>query len=296
MDRDSESKKYHRNSKRYLDQTSHTYSINPSSGLYEPNPQKEAQEVSENRRVQIEENPLPIQSRRDWKDFFDIIASGTGLLIASVGILISFFTAILLFFTVIFARKQWTEMHRTTIQSIRSADASNEAAQQAKVAIFQSKHQFIQDERPYLWTIEDRDHPEGPLHVNLEEGEYNNKIAFRYWIKNYGKSPALKVRSESYISFNRIDPEDDIQWKGFPDRSGIYAPGDSYFKTAFSKELADASTAQALRERPAKNLPPIAIHVRIEYFDQSGNRYMTELCMVTQPNGVIANCKKHNNL
>jgi hypothetical protein len=127
MDRDSESEKHYRNSERYLEQTGDGYSINPSSGLYEPNPREETREISEDRRVEIVANPLPISTRRDWKDTLEVFASGVGLLVAGLGIAISIGTLFLLVKTVQYARGQWQEMSASTQAQIQALEEGKRA-------------------------------------------------------------------------------------------------------------------------------------------------------------------------
>jgi hypothetical protein len=163
MDRDSESEKHNRNSHKYLEQVRDSYTINPATGLYEPKTYEEKPEIQEDRTGKIEGSPyfitaktiLPeLSVKRDWMDKSVPFFSGAGLLIALLSMVISAVTTALLICTVIFARKQWVEMHNATIQSTRSVEiatnALDENKRQFQKTLKQSASALQLDQRPWL--------------------------------------------------------------------------------------------------------------------------------------------------
>lgn len=162
-----------------------------------------------------------------------------------------------------------------------------------------TKEQFAKDQRPYLWKEVDEkgvEHVGEPrfelVYPDLSIGE----ISIDLWLKNYGKSPALEVRSLAYIS-DGPGGEDDVDWTSFPQEGGgIYPPGGAFSKTARTRHPVSRS---AMQFRPITDLktPNLwAIHILVKYSDQNGNRYSSEICTVVQANGVSKRCKKNNHM
>ena len=120
------------------------------------------------------------------------------------------------------------------LKAIReSGHAAGNALEEAKKALTQSRDQFIQDERPYMWTSEPVGY--GFIHPqNTNSGANSGKIACDVIFKNYGKSPAIKVRSYTYISTNVPDPENDIDWSTLTKVEGVYPPGATFTATSRS--------------------------------------------------------------
>ena len=100
---------------------------------------------------------------------------------------------------------QIDEAHGLVIQS-------GEQVAQAKSALRQSKEQFIEDQRPYLWLDDDAAHPQTVRVDSSGSGPNSGKLASEFTIKNYGKSAAMRVHSVTYISAGISDPENDIHW------------------------------------------------------------------------------------
>ena len=185
--------------------------------------------------------------------------------------------------------------------STRAADAANDAVRQGKAALTQSREQFIEDERPYMWM--DTSKGLGPFSIEPPGmGDNAGKVRIDIEVKNFGKSPALKVHSFGYISVTGSDPENDIRWPQMKGKfiavgGGVYPPEDTFFKSVRSDEVADPITAQFINARTASTTKtPITLHLRIEYFDRSGTKYVSEICERMQANHVSVRCQDHNQI
>ena len=80
----------------------------------------------------------------------------------------------------------------------KQTNSASDEVTQAKLALAQSKDQFIQDERPLLWMEEPRPPSSSALIVHSID-QFTESFHTTLWIKNVGKSPALSVHSCGYI-------------------------------------------------------------------------------------------------
>jgi hypothetical protein len=90
-----------------------------------------------------------------------------------------------------YARLQWGEMKRTADQSVIAAGAAHSAAVTADQSLKDTKANFANDQRPYLWTTKSSSVPK----FDAKKGEI-------YWncvLEDYGKTPALHIRFKPYM-------------------------------------------------------------------------------------------------
>jgi hypothetical protein len=90
-----------------------------------------------------------------------------------------------------YARLQWSEMKRTADQSVIAAGAAQSAAVTADQSLKDTKANFANDQRPYLWTTKSSSVPK----FDAKKGEI-------YWncvLEDYGKTPALHIRFKPYM-------------------------------------------------------------------------------------------------
>jgi hypothetical protein len=153
-----------------------------------------------------------------------------------------------------------------------------------------TKKQFAQDQRPYLWL----EHGSGKNMTLGREpplaGFNAGKLFSNIWIKNYGKSPAIRVHSYAYISIKLPNPEYDVNWKKFSEAGAgaIHPPGDDFFITARTDETVPPDFIAKMGMD--SNNTVLAIHIRLVYYDESGNRYESVICMAGQANGIPKSC------
>jgi hypothetical protein len=180
-----------------------------------------------------------------------------------------------------------------------AAKAAQDSAKMAGNAVVQARNQFIQDQRPYLWYDDDmmvkRD--EQPWVESPSGGLNAGKLSASFWIKNYGKSPAIRTYSFGYLSVKQPNPEDPESWatgklseKGI---GGVYPPGSGFEITARTKDKMSIPLA-SFRSQPNDSV--VAAHIEIVYYDLSGNRYTSTICMAFQGNGASKRCNKEGKI
>ena len=299
MHRDSQSEKHYHNSERYLEQTSDGYSINPHTGIYEPASHKETSEVTQNRRIKLEEKSTSdSQARETGSDRFDLFFSSLQPLGRWYGRIDIFpHSGSVVLDSWPFAQKQWRENAQYYRSKVLDPPTSpTNRSNNLGEAMAQSKRQFIQEQRPYLWR-EDED--KVPPRVWIEPpgaGTNAGKLAVDLSISNFGKSPALHVGSYSYVSAEMPNVEDDVHWEAFPKiHEGIYPPGGGFSKTGHSDKVVSSSILRAVPSGPGE-VSPFTIHTLIKYTDYSGTPYSSEICVVWQRNLVWKKCKRHNEM
>ena len=178
-----------------------------------------------------------------------------------------------------------------TLWQARSAAKSVQAAQDS---IQLAKDQFAQDQRPYVAMSYDPKLAPNFSVVPATEIGLAGHIACTFHFKNYGKSPAVRLHTLSYIS-TTPRAEEDIHWKPINENVGVLLPPTSeVFNTAYS---ADANDQDAIASLYAKDLSGIKkliiIHILFVYYDQASHRYTSEFCFGHNANGAIYTCPDH---
>lgn len=127
MDSDDRRSRYQDGADRYLRHVDDTYVFDESSGLYKPISRHKQNDAEEKRRVEVQGQPLRIQTKVDW-DWLDI-------LFKTLGFLATVATLVLLWLTVRYAHRQWKAMDQTlgevqkqTVSVKESADAAKKSA------------------------------------------------------------------------------------------------------------------------------------------------------------------------
>jgi hypothetical protein len=177
-----------------------------------------------------------------------------------------------------------------------SRKSGEDQIRQSATALDATKNQFIQDQRPYLWYDDDEmvRTKSQPWIDGSSNGDFNaGKLSWSIWIRNFGKSPAIRTHSFGYISVTQPNPEDPESWaKGKLSEKGaggIYPPGSGFFVTARTKDRVPAPIAAFFHNQPVEVM---AAHIEVVYYDLSGNRYTSTICLAMQGNGVSKTCNK----
>lgn len=163
--------------------------------------------------------------------------------------------------------------------------------------------QFQKDQRPYVWYGGSFD-PNG-LHV-VE----NEKLSLNiHWI-NYGRSPATRVVATSGIFFGPDAMEKADDWfvhlgtdplpENPPSSEMVVPPGipSDPIKTfgGFSTIQTDKPLASDMVNYILSTDEPLAMVIRVQYYDGYGNRYWSDMCLSRFKNGAIPHCRKHNDI
>jgi hypothetical protein len=222
------------------------------------------------------------------------------------------FTGIMAFssaITVIVAFLQWDSMRRQLaemqgsgkqtdllIQEVtQQAMAANRLAIVANSSLAESKAQFQRDQRPYIIpTIEPFPvHPPGaPLQA-------------KYFLVNYGKSPAMKVSGYAAILIGRDALKQADEWftadinQRFNTQIGTMIPqgipnGLNKDKYAYipSKKVVSVEDAEMMNKIDNS----VVIVMRHVYFDSAGNRHGTDSCYAMLKTWEASFCNNHNEI
>jgi hypothetical protein len=156
----------------------------------------------------------------------------------------------------------------------RLADSAAKSAQL-------QREQFISAQRPRL------DEADGPAAIVSGLTRAKNGLGWNIPIKNYGNSAAINITDESYISTGGEDFK--LVRKG---TDGIIIPNRSmYFTLKFGNTLTSKEVESVL----ANHGPEIGIRVVLTYFDESGRRYVDEICQRIVEQSIV-NCGPQNQI
>lgn len=280
------------------------YVFDCGSRLYKP--ESEARKEDYEYQHQKAKSPgiLKVEVRRDWWVFFiaTIISLATFAIVATY----TYYAA-----RQVAASENANDVTRKSIrESGRSAALTLRAG---KIALADANKNFIESERPYIWTP----------NVRLAAFTETEPIKVEFLLGNYGKSPAVNERSVGgvFLGPNAQTLADnwfnDLKGKRLPPPSGdpknygslgIIPPG----VPVDFKSVADR-TDFAGSAIPTKNELLLARTLRMwmvavahfEYQDKAGNFYSTNACFVSIPDaapGQVAidlawgKCHLHNEI
>lgn len=260
---------YEKAATHYLEKVRGRYVFNKSSGLYEAKSERTEKQCEESSAGASRRTPFHVDLRRDW-----------------IVIIVSVVSLFLFGITIHYARLQWHEMHESTIQSTRAANTANRAVDIANTALTQSKNQFVQDERPYVWITD-----------NIQLGETSssdpiapNRIAVNYDILNYGKSPALNVQMVANIAVGD-KAERQTALKAFNKSGGSIMPPT---KGANASAISDTPPYPNFHTYGDKH--KIVVYGRIRYNDLYGNVYISDWCLAYVGAIHPSNCPDRNRM
>jgi hypothetical protein len=169
-------------------------------------------------------------------------------------------------------------------------------------SINNNSRQFQIDQRPYVWALEYT--PTKNVHIVANEAMWIN-IA---WV-NHGKSPAVKAMGTGKIFLGKNAMQEADKWfnslgtgqlPSQPIAETIIPPG---IPSDLEKPLGGYSTI--LTDHPLKqdevdyilnNEEPVAMVLRMQYYDLFGNRYWSDLCLSRYRLGSYPHCTLHNEM
>lgn len=159
--------------------------------------------------------------------------------------------------------------------------------------IDEMRHQFRQDQRPYVMPTKVEPFlpmPGHPIQINVR------------WV-NYGKSPALQVRTRAAVLFGNNALEQADKWFEVDAQNPLIGAPEMIIPPGIPPNIADAQYASIFSTRglTTEEIEDfgrlsfyVALVIHLEYFDSFGAKYSTESCFSSFSNGAIPNCPKHN--
>lgn len=158
-------------------------------------------------------------------------------------------------------------------------------------ALANSKDQFRQDERPYVWITNDI----GPFAlVPHGPGNTSDKLTFPIRFMNYGKSPAIHVQTDMRIAIGQ-DAWKSIDWKAFSADQGTILPaGKIDFNSAFSAAPITPQFFQRISTPGIVEYVEVLGH--IQYWGTDGTPYSSDFCLGRNPALSMYYCTYHNEI
>jgi hypothetical protein len=285
MNKNKSAEDHKSNTDKYLRDTQAGYSINLQSGLYEPCSFGTQENQNKEILQELSCDPRPKGSWADWGNV------GVGV----VGNVISVLTLIGLMLTALFSIKQWHEAHITANASVVSANAAQDATDSAKRGLAQSRDQFIQDQRPYVWVARDLGTPK----FFLASGHTQGQVFWEWHFTNYGKSPAYHVILHNFIKIGDAEfvpsydglGKETTSIKKYLKGSGAPLPPTDDQRTAV---ISPPTVTQEDFDRLSQTDQGITAKGVIDYTDAGGIPHQTGVCISKLKTGAILYCKDGN--
>jgi len=237
--------------------------------------------------VEVQTSPKDKKQAREWYR----LAVETLTLLAVIG-----YAAITI--------RMWREMIFTRHQAQHAVDAAQQSAGAALQANIAASNRFAIDQRPYVWVPDVE-----PLPVVALQ-----RLRADVFFVNYGKSPAMNESGVGKIFFGKNAVKQAYQWfdsLGTPEQlaaflaknqegsQAVVAPGiptDIAKQGGHSTILSDAAPTQVEVNWIGANDYSAVVALRFQYYDLSGNRYWTDVCVFHFASTAIGHCKKHNEI
>lgn len=160
-----------------------------------------------------------------------------------------------------------------------------------ETAIIQSRDQFSQDQRPYIWLTKDGTGAPEFLRNLKQPQSPIGQIIWAYHYTNYGKSPAFITSSSRFIKIGKADfvPSYEV---GSHHVDGLpIPPGADYFNTVVSQPVVSVNYFSSLIDPTNPlSLDSITVRISFQYRDSGGRSYSTDICLKRLNGGAIAYC------
>jgi hypothetical protein len=154
-----------------------------------------------------------------------------------------------------------------------------------------ARKSFATDQRPYVWMANDTKDDSNLVAKAVTNPLGSKQILATLRYANFGKSPAVLVRSYHAIvlgpSVNRIKA---LPWVN---ARMILPNGKVDFFSVVSGPINDQEIANYTNAEEGNG---ITVYGTWQYLDTSGNRYETEICLTRLNLGSWAYCKEHNDI
>ncbi len=195
-------------------------------------------------------------------------------------VIVSGFTALFTLFAFVaaavyahYAHQTLVEMRNQTPQLTASAQAAGNAAGAAIQANTDAAKRFIQDERPYIWLLNQSFDP-----PRIEqEGKYAGHLSVQYHFMNYGRTPAVNERGGGYIAIGDNECRD-LYAEPIPTKYGSFIPigQQDVLNVLYSKKSVSKDELTLIEQGKI----PVCIFGYFEYSDMAGTvpEYTGEFC------------------
>jgi hypothetical protein len=198
------------------------------------------------------------------------------------------------------AKNQLREMILVRGQTKHAIEMASRSAAAAESANADAAEHFSQDQRPYIGLYLALEPPAGQQRsasnagsvLNLYHNPKNSaqwQIVWSIHYKNFGKSPALSVRTDKAVEVGN-NAFQRWHWTKLDDFSGtILQSGQDVFVSAPSKPISE----QDAKDDIAGDFR-VVLFGHIEYQGLDGRSYWTEFCIQQLATGATAFCPSHN--
>jgi hypothetical protein len=149
-------------------------------------------------------------------------------------------------------------------------------------SVHQSRDQFIQDHRPYIWKT-------GVSYARVAPDPHQSQLMVMVAFANFGRSPGIKMSDRGKVFCGQFAEEEansyesrliaDDTWRNASVVLPPFVPEDWKNSAAQSDFISDPLDAASLKACLEYRLPVVTIGV-VDYYDLVGNHYTGEFCMM----------------
>ena len=188
-------------------------------------------------------------------------------------------------YTVI-AYHQWDEMRIATKATQEAADAAKAGADAAIQSLADSRSDFKNDQRPFIWL---RNSLETPRFWINPVTKNTGQILWDWHVVNYGKTPVANMQFRQYMKEGSKPFVASYGERGGNFGSPIPPNADILSDTVVSAPLTPAEYSDLIKTDYG-----IQIKVIIDYTDLYGGKYETGFCLSRLQNSVVSFCREGN--
>lgn len=188
------------------------------------------------------------------------------------------------------SRAEWISFATMLVMLLQAAiyywtlQEVSRSANVAQAAVSQTRDQFRQDQRPFVWLTNDLGQPE----FVPKPGTPTGQVVWDWHFTNYGKTPAYGIRFRQYFKVgNEFRPG-----FGSTEQPGIGSPLPPT-KVNFSTNVSDPINADEF-SRLIDLDQAIAIRIVMEYTDAYGGKYESGFCLERLRTKAITYCQDGN--
>lgn len=196
-------------------------------------------------------------------------------------------------------KKQGNDTHDLALAAKTQAERLQDLVHENQRTLATTKHNFIADERPYVWLST----------MLASDVKPNERIRVDVWYANFGKTPAIRQKGNTSMIVAQgkdITPMIDeyfrvMHRKGIVGGSEIMLPpgipadptqSKAWHSILSDQIIGDQKTADTIKGTTGS----FAVVGMIVYEDSSGNHYATDFCLMNLAGGALSYCPAHNEI